>query len=88
MAAELLLFATHNWVSLRKSSQLLGKTMIYRMWRLSEAGPENLGPAFTDDGMLLGRTPLVERRDDRFVVRERGDIERLLRCAYERADLA
>jgi hypothetical protein len=56
------------------------------MWRLSEASPENLGLVCTDDGLLLGRTPLIKRRDGRFVVRERRDIERLLHCAYERAD--
>jgi len=43
---------------------------------LGEAGPDNLGLACTDDGLLLGRTPLIERRDGRFVVRERDDIER------------
>jgi len=52
------------------------------MWRLSEAGPRNLGLACTDDGLLLGRTSLVERRDGRFVVRPRGEIERLLKWAY------
>jgi hypothetical protein len=53
-----------------------------QMWRLSEAGPRNLGLACTDDGLLLGHTSLVERRDGRFVVRTRDEIERLLRCAY------
>jgi hypothetical protein len=53
------------------------------MWRLSEAVPQNLGLACTDDGLLLGRTSLIERRDGRFVVRARGEIERLLKCAYE-----
>jgi len=57
--------------------------MIRQMWRLSEAGSDNLGLACTDDGLLLGRTPLVEHRDGRFVVRERGDIERLLKRAYQ-----
>ena len=51
-------------------------------WRLSEAGPNNLGLACTDDGLLLGHTSLIERRDGRFVVRERGEIERLLKRAY------
>jgi hypothetical protein len=46
-----------------------------------DGGPSR--PACTDDGLLLGRTPLIERRDGRFVVRERGDIKRLLQCAYE-----
>jgi hypothetical protein len=31
-------------------------------WRLSEAGPDNLGLACTDDGLLLGHTSLIERR--------------------------
>jgi hypothetical protein len=59
--------------------------MILQMWRLSEAGDENLGLACTADGLVLGRTPLIERRDQEFVVRERREIERLLRRAYETA---
>lgn len=53
------------------------------MWRLSEAVQQNLGLACTDDGLLLGRTSLIERRDGCFVVRARGEIERLLKCAYD-----
>jgi hypothetical protein len=30
---------------------------MHKMWRLSEAGPHNLGLACTDDGLLLGHTP-------------------------------
>jgi hypothetical protein len=56
--------------------------MTHQFWRLSEAGPDNLGLACTDDGLLLGRTPLIERRDGRSVVRERDEIERLLKRAY------
>jgi contact-dependent growth inhibition (CDI) system restriction endonuclease-like protein len=57
--------------------------MIHRIWRLSEtSAPNNLGLACTDQGLLLGRTPLIERRDGRFVVRERSEIERLLSHAY------
>jgi len=52
------------------------------VWRLSEVGPDNLGLACTDDGLLLGYTSLIERRGDCFVVRERGEIERLLKRAY------
>ena len=52
------------------------------MWRLSEDTPDNLGLAFTDDGLLLGRTPLIERRDGRFVVREPSEIERLLMYSF------
>ena len=56
--------------------------MTYRMWRLSEAGPGNLGLACTDDGLLFGRTPLIERRNGRFAVRERDEIERLLQHGH------
>jgi hypothetical protein len=51
-------------------------------WRLSEAGDDNLGIAFTDDGLLIGRTPLIEKRDGQFVVGHQHDIERLLSRAY------
>jgi hypothetical protein len=44
----------------------------------------NLGLACTDHGLVLGRTPLIERRDDRFVVRERSEIECLFSLAYGR----
>jgi hypothetical protein len=56
--------------------------MTYHMWRLSEAGPDNLGLACTDDGLFLGGTPLIERHDGRFVVRDRDEIERLLRRGH------
>jgi hypothetical protein len=57
--------------------------MIHRIWRLSETSdPNNLGLACTDQGLLLGRTPLIERRDERFVVRECNEIEWLLSHAY------
>ena len=46
--------------------------MTYQFWRLCEAGPDNLGLACTDDGLLLGQTPLIDQRDGRFVVRQRG----------------
>jgi len=52
------------------------------MWRLSEAGPDNLGPTFTDEGLVLGQTQLIERRNGRFVVRERAEIERLWKRAH------
>jgi hypothetical protein len=56
---------------------------MHQMWRLSEAVPQNLGLACTDESLLLGRTFLIERCDGRFVVRTRGEIERLLKCAYD-----
>jgi hypothetical protein len=60
--------------------------MIHQVWRLSEPGDGNLGLACSDEGLLLGRTPLIERRNGRFAVRERSEIERLLSRAY-RAEL-
>src|ERR1700730_8459490 len=54
----------------------------WHMWRLSEADDDNLGLACSDDGLLIGRTPLIEKRAGHFVVREQQDIERLLSCAY------
>jgi hypothetical protein len=39
--------------------------MIRQIWRLSEGGADNLGLAFTNDGLVLGRTPLIEQRDGR-----------------------
>ena len=53
------------------------------VWRLSEASAGNLGLACTENGLLLGQTPLIERRDGRFVVRERAEVERLLERAYQ-----
>jgi hypothetical protein len=61
--------------------------MIREFWRLTEGGEENLGPAIIKDGLVLGRTLLIERRDKGFVVRDRCEIERLLRRAYG-SDLA
>ncbi len=61
--------------------------MIHQFWRLSEGGDDNLGPAISGDGLVLGRTRLIEQRDGRYVVRERREIERLLCRAYE-IDLA
>jgi hypothetical protein len=55
---------------------------VWHMWRLREADDENLGLAFTDDNLLIGRTPLIEKHDGQFVVRQQHDIERLLSRAY------
>jgi hypothetical protein len=54
----------------------------WHLWRLSEAGDDNLGLACSDDGLLIGRTPLIEKRDGHFAVREQREIERLLSRAY------
>ena len=56
--------------------------MTIQFWRLSEATDGNLGLACTADSLLLGRTPLIEWRSERFVVRERREIERLFRRAF------
>jgi hypothetical protein len=56
--------------------------MIYQIWRLSEYTPDNLGLAFTDDGLLLGHSPLIERRGGRFVVREQFEIARLIKYSF------
>jgi len=53
-----------------------------QIWRLSERGKDNFGLCCSEDGLVLGTTPLIEQRDSRFVVRERHEIERLLRSAY------
>jgi hypothetical protein len=59
---------------------------MHQVWRLSEYCDDNLGLCCSEDGLVLGTTPLIERRDSRFVVRERHEIERLLGRAYQ-ADL-
>lgn len=57
--------------------------MIPKIWRLSEnVGSDNLGLACTEQGLVLGRTALIEQRDAIFVVRERSELEHLLGCAY------
>ena len=57
--------------------------MIPKIWRLSEnTGGDNLGLTCAEQGLVLGRTALIERRDGRFVVRERSEIDQLLSCAY------
>jgi hypothetical protein len=61
--------------------------MIRHIWRLSEGGEDDLGLACTKDGLVLGRTPLIERQDQHFFVRKRSELERLLRRAY-RTELA
>ena len=57
--------------------------MDHQFWRLSAAGDDNLGVVVSADGLMLGRTPLIERRDGRFIVREQSVIERLLNRAYQ-----
>ncbi|HMG79009.1 MAG TPA: hypothetical protein VK591_10010 [Xanthobacteraceae bacterium] len=58
--------------------------MIPKIWRLSENnGDDNLGLTCTEQGLVLGRTALIERHDGRYVVRERWEIEQLLSRAYQ-----
>lgn len=59
--------------------------MLHQVWRLSEPGNDNLGLACDGRGLVLGRTPLIERRDGRFRVRDAGEIECLFDRAYGRA---
>ena len=54
-----------------------------QFWRLSDAGAGNLALACTDDGLLLGHASLIERRGGCYIVRERDEIDRLLKRAYE-----
>jgi hypothetical protein len=54
-----------------------------QFWRLSDAGADNLGLACTNDGLSLGHASLIERRGGCYIVRERDEIDRLLKRAYE-----
>jgi hypothetical protein len=57
--------------------------MIHPIWRLSETrSDDNLGLSCTEQGLVLGRTPLIEWRDGRFVVREACELQHLLSHAY------
>ena len=55
---------------------------MHQVWRLSEYHEGNLGLACTEDGLFLGRTPLIKRQGTGFSVRNRAEIERLLNRAY------
>lgn len=55
---------------------------MHQVWRLSRSSEANLGLACTKDGLILGRTPLVERHAAKFVVRGQSEIRRLLSRAY------
>jgi hypothetical protein len=57
--------------------------MIHKLWRLGEnSGDDNFGLVCTEQGLVLGRTALIERRDASSVVRERSELEHLLSRAY------
>lgn len=53
-----------------------------RLWRLSMGGHENLGLCCTEEGLFLGRTPLIERCGGAYVVRPQADLDRLFGRAY------
>jgi hypothetical protein len=55
---------------------------MHQVWRLSEYCEGNLGVCFTEGGLSLGRTLLIERQGTKFAVRKRIEIERLLSRAY------
>jgi hypothetical protein len=52
------------------------------LWRLSAGGDRNLGRCCSEDGLFLGRTPLIERCGGTYVVRPKADLDRLLGRAY------
>src|SRR5712691_6637983 len=54
----------------------------HHLWRLSAVGDRNLGLCCTDEGLFLGRTPLIERRGGAYVARLQADLDRLLGRAY------
>lgn len=54
----------------------------YHLWRLSAGGDRNLGLCCTEEGLFLGRTPLIERRGGAYIVRPQTDLERLFGRAY------
>lgn len=59
--------------------------MIHQVWRLSEPGHDNLGLACDGNGLVLGRTRLIERRNGHFAVRNPSEIDYLLSRVYRSA---
>lgn len=58
------------------------------LWRLSAGGDGNLGLCCTaEDGLFLGRTPLIERAAGEYVVRQRSELEQLFKCSSAVADI-
>lgn len=58
-----------------------------QMWRLSDAGDGNLGLSCDRDGLFLGRTALIEKREGCYAVHPRADLDRLLKFSSATADL-
>ena len=54
----------------------------HHLWRLSAGGDRNLGVSCSEDGLVLGRTPLIERCGETCVVRSQADLDRLFGRAY------
>src|ERR1700719_2194598 len=54
----------------------------HHLWRLSAGGERNLGLCCSEDGLFLGRTPLIERGGGAYVVRPQADLDRLFGRAY------
>jgi hypothetical protein len=50
-----------------------------RLWSLSNPSEHNLGLICTTDGLFIGRTPLIERRAERYVIRAASDPDRLFK---------
>ena len=58
------------------------------LWRLSAGGDGNLGLCCTaEDGLFLGRTPLIERAAGEYAVRQRSELEQLFKCSSAGADI-
>src|SRR5438093_490758 len=54
----------------------------HHLWHLSAGGDRNLGLCCTEEGLFLGRTPLIERRGGAYIVRPQTDLDRLFGRAY------
>jgi hypothetical protein len=57
------------------------------LWRLSNAGDGNLGLCCNQDGLFLGRTPLIERGAGGYVLRPQSDLEGLFKRSSCGTDL-
>ncbi len=53
-----------------------------RVWTLTEDRGESLGLSCAEDGLFLGRTPLLECQGGRFVPRPENDLERILNRGF------
>jgi len=54
----------------------------HHLWCLSAGGDRNLGLCCTEEGLFLGRTPLIERSGGAYVARPQADLDRLFGRAY------